>query len=405
MRHSSVSTGLLALGRPAAALLLCTALARCSGERTLITSDPYSPVRSGPSTLFDRITVLEEDVPLWAETKVGGWYRVRLHQALVGWVHDDSVEPQPRETARPQANVTDIAVGPCERGVRVTVFLTSKIPYRVRQCVGTRQLKLDLLGAKLAPYGVRCLPIEAFVTCVVPQQVFTDWVEITLDLDMTQQTGYDIYYASPKRLVLDIRRPYADGYLRGKTIALDAGHGGADKGAVGPTGLVEKDVNLRIALKLRGLLLGAGARVVMTRDSDTSLKPAGATLRSELTARVLAIKETWPDIFVSIHNNHVGSGAPGSVFGTETYYWTPMSARPAWIIHNALCAQLETQSRFVSWRPFRVLRETDTPRVLVECAYLSHPGEEALLRDDRFLCQAADGILNGLSEYFAGSVE
>jgi len=372
-------------------------------SRRLETTTQYCAVRTGPSTDYNRITMLMPSVPLWAEDKQGDWYRVRLHQALEGWVHQEDLRASDRQ-GRPMADVANIQVAPYERGVRVTVLLTERIPYRVRQCIGTEQLKLDLFGARLARYGIRCYPIEPFVTSVVPEQVLSDWAEVTLNLKMPVQTGYDVYYAGQRaHLVVDVRRPLAPGGLRGKVVCLDPGHGGGDKGAVGPSGLLEKDVNLAIGLRLRELLLARGATVVMTRQTDASLAPPGSSLRTELSARVLATKRLWPDIFLSIHNNHIGSGDPSSVRGTETYYYSPMSIRPAWAIHNALCRALSSQSRFVGWRPFRVLRETDTPRVLVECAYMSHPQEEAIVRDESFPAVAAEGLLQGLSDYFTSA--
>lgn len=392
--------------RHALLLILTGLLARtCPAERTVVTGGPYSPVRSGPGVSCARMTELEEGVPLWAETEVGGWYRVRLHEGLVGWAHSASVIPQPDDVPRPEPRVTHIAVAPHQRGVRVTVMMTGKAPYRVRQLLGARQLKLDLFGAGLGAYGVSCLPIEPFLASVQAEQVRTDWTEITFELNMSRQTGYAVHYAGPGRLVLDIRGPVKSPGLAGKVIALDPGHGGHDRGAMGPTGLLEKDVNLGIALALRDMLTGAGAHVVMTRDRDTALKPPEATQRAELTARVLAARAAWPDIFLSIHNNHVGRGDATTADGTETYYYTPMSAQPAWTIHRALCERLGTRSRLVARRSFRVLRETEAPRVLVECAYISHPDEEALLADEASLRRAAEGLRDGLQAHFAEAAE
>jgi len=77
-----------------------------------------------------------------------------------------------------------------------------------------------------------------------------------------------------------------------------------------------------------------------------------------------------------------------------------MSILPARILQNHLCARLNTKSRFISWRPFYVLRQTDVPRVLVECAYVSNPTEEARLRDDQFLQAAAEALYDGIEEFF-----
>jgi len=101
-----------------------------------------------------------------------------------------------------------------------------------------------------------------------------------------------------------------------------------------------------------------------------------------------------------VHNNAIGSGNAASAYGTETYYWSPMSALPARIIQNHLSASLGTKNRFISWRPFYVLRVADVPRVLVECAFVSNPTEEALMKSEQFANSAADGLAKGVEEFF-----
>ncbi len=371
--------------------------------RLLQTSTTYADVRTGPTVDHHRVTVLDKGVPLWAEDKSGEWYKVRLHQALTGWVHQNHVTSGAAADRRPVADVTSIALESHERGVRLAVQLSRRTPYRVRQRLRPNQLCLDLFGARLAQYSVRRKSSEPFVTSIVTEQILSDWCEITVDLDVIQQTGYEVRFEAGSRLVLDIRRPYRSASLRGKVIALDPGHGGPDKGAVGSSGLMEKDVNLRICLELRRLLLSYGATVVMTRETDASLASPNASQHTELLTRVLATKQTWADLFISVHNNSVGSGDPSSARGTETYYWAPMAQRPASFIQRSVCAALQTQHRYVAWRPFLVLRETDTPRVLVECAYMSHPRDEALLRSDAFATRTAGGILQGIVDYFAAT--
>jgi len=165
--------------------------------------------------------------------------------------------------------------------------------------------------------------------------------------------------------------------------------------------LTESEVNLAIALRLGELLTSAGARVRLLRTTDTSVGPAGAGKRGELEARLAASENRGADLFLSIHNNAIGSGDRNRAYGTETYYWTPMSILPARILQSHLCATLQTKNRFISWRPFYVLRQTDVPRVLVECAYVSNPAEERKLADPAFRDSAAAALFSGLEEFFS----
>ncbi|HUS80911.1 MAG TPA: N-acetylmuramoyl-L-alanine amidase, partial [Armatimonadota bacterium] len=122
---------------------------------------------------------------------------------------------------------------------------------------------------------------------------------------------------------------------------------------------------------------------------------------TELEARLAASENRGADLFLSIHNNAIGSGNSSAAYGTETYYWTPMSILPARILQNHLCAALGTKNRFISWRPFYVLRQTDVPRVLVECAYVSNPTEEGRMRSEGFLDKTAGALYDGIAEFFA----
>lgn len=97
--------------------------------------------------------------------------------------------------------------------------------------------------------------------------------------------------------------------LNGITIMLDPGHGGADPGAVGPTGLRESETNLRVAKYLRQLLEADGATVLMTRETDVFLS---------LAERVEAARQNNPDLFISIHHN--ASMSPVYHNRAEVYY-------------------------------------------------------------------------------------
>ena len=76
-----------------------------------------------------------------------------------------------------------------------------------------------------------------------------------------------------------------------------------------------------------------------------------------------------------------------------------MSILPARCVQKAVCAALGSNYRFTSWRPFYVLRDTDCPRFLVECGYVSNSREEALLKTPEYRHRAAMGIVTGLADF------
>jgi N-acetylmuramoyl-L-alanine amidase len=389
----------------AALTLLMVCSAPVWSARALVTTAAKSGVRCGPSSEYARLTVLPPQVRLWAIGREGSWYQVKLAENLVGWVQNSDVRELGTDVTLRTARLTDMSVTSQNNGVtRVTFFLNDRVAFRIRQSVFPSQLKVDLFRCAAAQNGLKQFPGTSTVRPNLPQQMASDWVEVTLDLQNVHQTGYQAYFSQAGHLIVDIKPPFASASVAGKRIAIDPGHGGVDSGAVGPTRYREKDVNLAISQILKRELVAAGAEAVLTRETDKAVGP-GSPAGAELEARVAKSKGADPDLFISVHNNAVGSGSAATAYGTETYYWTPMSQLLAAKIQQELVAALGTRDRFVGWQRFYVLRETDCPRVLVECAFISHPEEEVKLKDAGFQARAARGILAGIQSYLAAAVQ
>ncbi|MEQ8833159.1 MAG: N-acetylmuramoyl-L-alanine amidase [Miltoncostaeaceae bacterium] len=204
-------------------------------------------------------------------------------------------------------------------------------------------------------------------------------------------------------------------------IAIDPGHGGDDTGAVGilapgtSAGLpersddrgravmYEKDVNLDLAYRLEALLRARGLRTVMTRTRDL----AGGdrpytTTRADLAARTNLANEVGADLFISIHNNAIGSPAVG---GTETfhYYYSSEAARLlAREIQDEMVSVLGRPDRGVKEAGFYVLRHTAMPAVLLEGAFLTNAEDLALLADPALRQALAEGVSRGVRRFLAG---
>ncbi|MBR1397974.1 MAG: N-acetylmuramoyl-L-alanine amidase [Selenomonadaceae bacterium] len=189
--------------------------------------------------------------------------------------------------------------------------------------------------------------------------------------------------------------------IAGKKIVIDAGHGGNDAGAIGPSGVMEKTVTLRVALELKQLLEADGATVIMTRETDTEVAERGrhATDVEELKARCDVANNAEADMFISIHadsfTNPAARGSTGYYFGKGT----DDSRRLADCIRKALCESLNTPSRGTQPCNFYVVRNTDMPATLIELAFISNPTEEKLLNSDEGVTKAAKGIFAGIKDY------
>lgn len=178
-----------------------------------------------------------------------------------------------------------------------------------------------------------------------------------------------------------------------KKIALDAGHGGKDPGAIGVTGTKEKDFALTMVKKIeQRLKANKNISPILIRDNDKFL---------ELSERVSIAKKKKVDIFISIHANSSGTGASG----TETYYTREDSRALADIIHKHLIEATGLRDRKVKKESLHVTRETNMPAVLLEPAFINNPDDEKKLFDPTFQDRVADAIVAGIYEYFGITIE
>jgi N-acetylmuramoyl-L-alanine amidase len=191
-------------------------------------------------------------------------------------------------------------------------------------------------------------------------------------------------------------------------VIIDAGHGGADGGAVGAGGTIESEINLSIALKTESTLAFLGYNPIMTRrTSEIDYPDRAETLRqkknSDQKARVELINSTPNAVLISIHQNKYTSPAPS---GAQTLFNTNYdSDRLAECLQNALKSAigLENVREMRQISPdIYLMRSVSCPAALVECGFLSNPTEEAMLNDDRYQTVLAAALAAGFTQYQFG---
>ena len=175
--------------------------------------------------------------------------------------------------------------------------------------------------------------------------------------------------------------------LKGRVIVLDPGHGGYDSGTRGVTYL-EKTLTLRTALELKPLLESAGAKVIMTRNSDYYLS---------LTQRVNISNYNKAHAFISLHYNAYSSTSSGVM---TFYYSSSKDAELSSSVQSSLAASTQLRNIGYKYGNYHVLRENRQPAALVELGFLSNPTEEKLVATTTYQKKAANGIYNGLFRYF-----
>ena len=208
------------------------------------------------------------------------------------------------------------------------------------------------------------------------------------------------------RVVIDINKPvphtnynFTPG-LKDKVIVIDPGHGGSDSGAIGPNKTQEKTITLAVAKNVKTLLESAGAKVLMTRQTDVDVYGPNASGVDELGARTRVANNNKADVFVSIHINAFSNPTVG---GIATYYYrnSGYGAMLAQNIQDNLDKVEGFQDRGISSAGFYVVKNTQMPAVLTELGFISNPNEEKRLNTPQVQQQLAQGIVQGLDNFFA----
>ena len=191
-----------------------------------------------------------------------------------------------------------------------------------------------------------------------------------------------------------------------KVIVVDAGHGVPDEGAESSSGTTEAQTNLKIALKLQGLLEQSGSTVILTRSDENAIYDIDSkTLRqkkiSDIHNRVKIGNESSADIFVSIHLNKIPQN---QYYGWQTFYKPSdeKSMKLAKSVQNNLNEAIQKENKRVSMKldTVYIMKHVEIPITIVECGFLSNPEEEKLLLTDEYQDKLAWGIYNGIIDYF-----
>ena len=188
-------------------------------------------------------------------------------------------------------------------------------------------------------------------------------------------------------------------------VVIDVGHGGIDSGKVSADGVLEKDVNLVIAKKLKALLEQEDVRVTLTRDSDTGLYQESDSNKkvADLQNRCALIEKIDPDCTVSIHQNSFSSP---EVKGAQVFYYGQSAEGEALakLVQKSLIerADPENHRQAKANESYYLLKRTVSPTVIVECGFLSNPAEAALLTNEEYQNRLVWAIHMGVMEFLNG---
>jgi N-acetylmuramoyl-L-alanine amidase len=240
-----------------------------------------------------------------------------------------------------------------------------------------------------------------------------DTIHIAVDLPGTVNKGQynvvtipaDSKTKRPFQIVFDLQRIPPPGEskflagLKGKVVVIDPGHGGFDPGAIGVQGTREKDLNLAVAMLVKEKLAQAGAKVVMTRETDIDVPSRNGAGRGDLQARTTIANENGADVFISVHHN---AAVRASANGTGTYYYpkTMFDGILAQSLQVAMLQEGGLADYGVRMANFYVVKHVTMPAALLEIGFLSNLQEEQILNSPAFQQKIAQAVVTGIDRFF-----
>ena len=368
------------------------------------TSDAYLNIGLGSDRLGGaKYGSIFQGVELTIVGEQNGLYKVALSPSLHAWIPKRFVDLKQTFDLPSQSlsgNIRIVAIS--EKSAHsqgadvITVSLPKRLPYITYTESDPNRIIVDIFGATSNTNWKILLDEASGIDEVRWMQVDDDRLRLFIDLTHKGHWGYHVEYGWRGQMRIVVKRPpvieEALMPLKNRIIAIDAGHGGRNKGALGSTGVMEKEVALAISKKLEELLIEAGAKVVMTRTDDSYLY---------MSERAKIVRANHAELLVSIHANSIGYATdPRKMSGTGAFY-KHMAYKPlAEIIYNKMRELGLDDYGLTGSFNFTLNAPTDFPNVLVETAFLSNPVEEIFLLDPYYQRRMAQQIVEGLEEYY-----
>ncbi len=337
-----------------------------------------------------KIGYLDSNIVLKITGKVGTHFRVKLAKSRTAYIPDELVEPMPKGTFTPESLTDKINVYGDDKYDYVKVGMFARLPYQSFQLTDPSKIVVDIFGATNNTNWITQLETVKEIKNVYYEQKEDDIFRITIELKHAQHWGHQLYY-NGNALVIKVKHQPENLSLKNLTIGVDAGHGGNNSGAVGPTGVAEKELTLAVALKLQKALEKEGARVIMTRTREQFF---------DNKERILFYRDSLPDLLMSIHLN--SSEDPIRVGGTSTFYrYLGFRNLSLHIYKRMLELGLKDYGNTGSFN-FMLNSPIEYPNALVETLFLSNPEEEMKILDPEFQQQIASKIVMGVKDFLEG---
>jgi N-acetylmuramoyl-L-alanine amidase len=336
-----------------------------------------------------RIGYLDTLVNLCLTGRTGDFYHVKLSESQSVYIPADQVKLLPKGTFPPYSLMDSWTVSGDDRYDYLRIGLSQRLPYISKYEINPSRIVLDIFGAVSNTNWITQLTSAKEIKNVWYEQPEKNVVRLTMELKHAQAWGYSVFYER-NRLTIRIKQQSKKLVLSNLTIGLDAGHGGSNAGALGSTGVLEKEINLSVVKKMKAALEKLGAKTVLTRQGDETLST---------TARWLIWQKAEPDIVLSFHCNSIGNSDPLRTKGTSTYY-KYIAFRPlTQTLYDELLKTGLSEFGNIGSFNFLLNAPTEFPNALIEMAFMSHPEDEMKLLNPAFQDKIVNAVLKGLEKF------
>lgn len=362
----------------------------------LETTFNYAPLREAADANSKRFTHLKSGISLFADKENSEFYEVDLGLNKPYWIEKRYVEVHGNIPEKRGSEVSKIRFYQGPKHYIAKISTPIQTSYKVYQ--NKDGLMFQLYDVNLKNY------IEDKVDVKTKKAVrdnfsyyFKSGANSSGILTVNFKTDAQIYGYEVKKaddgLVFEIRKPFKvrqEEPFKGVRIALDAGHGGDEKGAVAE-GIYEKDINLAVTKQLNKILKKRGAKTFMTRKKDVNVG---------LYKRVDYAIDEKADFLISIHQNSLANPAAYErKHGAGVYYYNQNARDLAYKVQEELVKATGFKDDGVFNASFALTRSTNPVSILVECGYLIHPYERRKLSEKSFQKVVAEGIADGIEEF------
>jgi N-acetylmuramoyl-L-alanine amidase len=358
-------------------------LARSVGKLTMLAAGLGEDRLGGA-----KIGYIDTAVLLKVVDSTNDLYRVQLSKGHAAYINKGDVKKDTATQLKPPYLSGSFSVKGDDVYDYVDISINEKLPYTSWMEINPAKINVDIYGVQSNTNWITQLTNLKEIKNVYIRQLEDDVVRVIIELKHKQHWGYSINYKN-EILSIRVRRQPPSSKINHLFVAIDAGHGGTNTGAIGVTSKgFEKNYALRFATELEKYLKQKGATVLMTRTTDTTFNNAD---------RVLLLQYMMPDVLISLHLN---SSANENVRGASTYY-KHIGFRPVSTAILDRLLQLDDVAEFGNVGNFNFILNapTDFPSSLIEIGFLSNIEDEKKMIDARFQKAVAKKIYKGIRDW------